>query len=34
MISFDDKVYIRFGSDVGVRNVKKGVIYDVFDFLK
>ncbi|CAH3131899.1 unnamed protein product, partial [Pocillopora meandrina] len=31
MISFDDKAYIRPGSDVGARNVKKGVIYDVSD---
>ena len=31
MISFDDKVYIRPGSDVGARDVKKGVIYDVSD---
>ena len=31
MISFDDKAYIRPGSDVGARDVKKGVIYDVSD---
>ena len=31
MISFDDKAYIRPGSEVGARNVKKGVIYDVSD---
>ncbi|CAB4032480.1 RNA-directed DNA polymerase from transposon X-element, partial [Paramuricea clavata] len=29
MISFDDKAYIRPGSDLGARDVKKGVIYDV-----
>ena len=31
LISFDDKAYIRPGRDVGARNVKKGVIYDVSD---
>ena len=31
MISFDDKAYIRPGSDVGARDVRKGVIYDVSD---
>ena len=31
MISFDDKAYIRPGSDVVARNVKKGVIYDISD---
>ena len=31
LISFDDKDYIKPGSDVGVRNFKKGVIYDVSD---
>lgn len=31
VISFDDKDYIRPGSDVGARDVRKGVIYDVSD---
>ena len=34
LISFDGKAYIRPGSDVGARNVKKGVIYDVSDSSK
>ena len=28
MTSFDDKAYIRPGSDVEARDVKKGVIHD------
>ena len=31
IISFDDKAYLRPGTDVGVRDVKKGVIFDVAD---
>ncbi len=34
MISFDDKAYIRPGTDVGARDVKKGVVYDVSDTSK
>ena len=30
-ISFDDKAYLRPGTDVGVRDVKKGVTFDVTD---
>ena len=29
MINFDDKAYIRAGSDVEARDIKKGVIHDV-----
>ncbi len=31
IISFDDKAHLRPGTDVGVRDVKKGVIFDVAD---
>lgn len=32
LISMDNKVYLCFGIDVGVRVIKIGVIYDVIDF--
>lgn len=32
LISMDDKVYLCFGIDVGIRVIKMGVIYGVIDF--
>lgn len=31
VVSMDDKAYLRPGTDVGARNTKAGVIYDVCD---
>ena len=31
VVNMDDKAYLRPGTDVGARNTKAGVIYDVCD---